>query len=41
MGYSGSEAGRDIVKAVADQYMGAIGKEVGDDGEAVDTGPLL
>ena len=41
MGYSGSEAGRDIVKAVADQYMGAIGKEVGTDGEEIDTRPLL
>lgn len=41
-GYSGSVEGKEVVKAVSNQYMGIIdAKTVGDDGEAVDTGPLL
>ena len=41
-GYSGSAEGKAEVSNVANLYMGLINaKTVGDDGEAVDTGPLL
>lgn len=41
-GYSGSPEGKKVVQEVTDKYMGILdAKYLSDDGEAVDTGPLL
>lgn len=41
-GYSGNTQGRDIVSQITDKYMNIVDAgQLIDDGEAVDTGPLL